>query len=126
MRSRKTHGKKVVIEAAATTLPAPTLATDGGDLTTWGSGPRTDTAALTIDSDGTGTITGGYIAGYDAQDAKWRNIAPLDGGLTVSLTAGIGFERRLRDVGALDAIQVVGAVTGGITLAIAIKPIERQ
>jgi len=124
MRSKKLHGKKVTLHTAATSLPSPSLSTDGQAITTWGN-HRPDVASIAIDSDGVGTLGNAYLCGYDAQDAAWRAICQVHRGATITLSATLGHEERVLDIGAFDSLAVKGTLTGGIAVTISIKPIER-
>lgn len=124
-RSKKLHGNKVTIESAQATLPAPSLATHGVDITGWRQGgfaPRY--VALALDADGAGTVATPYVYGYDATDTAWRIAGKLNDGNTISLTATAGFEAVLEDVAVFDRIAVGGTVAGGIAVTATAKPIE--
>lgn len=127
IRSKKIGDFTVEIAAAAASLPPPTAAAppDTAELarfSAWGVlAPRLVT--ISIDSDGTGSITGGLITAWDIAKGRWRTIALLNGGATVTLTADIGFEELLSDVAIFGPLRVHGTVVGGINVDVDATPV---
>lgn len=115
-QSKKLRDLEVVIASAVATLPAPSAPPSQAQLdafAAWGANFTPRLATISIDADGATTITSAVIAAYDIPDAQWRAIAAVNGGLLVSLTADIGYEELLTEVGIFGPLTVYGAVSGG-------------
>ncbi|KKM13278.1 hypothetical protein LCGC14_1271190 [marine sediment metagenome] len=118
-----------VLFASAGVLPVPSAAPIAAQLTAfakWEGGKYTPQfATVSIDSSGTGSISAGAtLYGWDVVDSAWRAISQLNGGNAISLTAVIGFEGRLNDVGLFGALAVSGTVNGGITVTVKFHPVS--
>lgn len=132
MRSQviKQHADKVTLHTDAASLAAPADAPTAGatgDVRGWRSGayaPRD--ASIAIDASAGVTITGPVdLLGYDSSDAKWRVCARLAEGRDIVMTAVIGFEEKVFDVGTFEHLQLYapGGVSGG-NVTVSAKPFE--
>jgi hypothetical protein len=122
-QSTISHESTITLHSAATSLAAPSLSSDGADITALRRGrfaPRD--SIVTIDATGTVSLTDAYICGYDANDAKWRALAKLNQGDTIALTATIGYAEKVFDVACFSRVAVMGTFTG--TLTVRLKPVE--
>jgi hypothetical protein len=126
-RSKKLNDLAVTFAIAAS-LPVPSAAPSSAQLDAfddWEGGRYTPQfATASVDSDGAGTITLATLYGWDVADSAWRAIAQLNRGNTISMTADIGFEERLNDVGIFGALAIAGTVTGGITVTVKFTPVS--
>ena len=118
-----------VLFVSATTLPVPSAPPNQAQLDAfekWEGGQYTPQfATVSIDSDGAGSISAGAILyGWDVTDSAWRAISQLNGGNAIALTADIGFEGRLNDVGLFGALAVSGTVNGAITVTVKFHPVS--
>jgi hypothetical protein len=106
-------------------LPAPSTSSDGGAIDAkWLAGKSgLRDAALSIDCDGTQTISAGAeLMGYDETDARWRSILVLNDGDAIALTSTNGWERKVYDViGSFSRFAVKGTLSGG-NVTIRMKP----
>lgn len=126
-KSAKLQSLAVVLTPGENLLPRPTTIADGGALDAWKNGQYApDFASIAIDADAAGTLTAPVeLIGYDAEDAVWRLLGILNAGSDIVLTATVGFEQRVRDVGVFDRLDVACAATTAVTLyTITAKPIE--
>lgn len=123
MRSVLLGHKAVTIEDAQATLPAPSTAADGGDISGWrvSGGPAPRYAIVKISSDGTTTLAGAYLAVYDG--SAWYNAGDLNEGSNISLTSSVGWASPLLDIGIYDRVALVGTPDAGDVTAVVI-PVE--
>lgn len=126
--SQKLNDLAVTFADAVATLPVPSAdpsAVQQAAFAKWESGRRTSKlATVSVDSDGTGSITGATLYGFDKSTSKWRSIGTLNATLTISLTAIVGFEELMSDVGIFVALAVAGTVVGGINVTVIFTPIS--
>lgn len=123
-RVKKLH-HLALTQAASQSHAAPADATDGVSLETWKRGGYApDAVAVALDGSTTIAISeGAYLAGYDATDEKWRKVVDLNDGEAIALTATVGYEERVIDVGAFDRLAVVTTGDTGTT-TVTLTPIE--
>ena len=125
-KSQKIQALAVILENAQATLPQPSTASDGADITSWRNAAYSpDFATIAIDSDGVSTLTGPVeLYGYDQTDAKWRKLGDLNSGNDIVLTATLGFEQRVRDVGVFERLAVACATISAGNITATAKPLE--
>ncbi len=115
MQVQRIPGERVTLHSAATTLPAPTTSSDGGDLVTWRE-EHYPLAALQIEkASGAGdvTIASPELVAYDATSGLWISLGSLNGGSTITVKSAKGFAQQLGPVGVYGRLAVVGTVSGG-------------
>lgn len=90
----------ITLEAAQTTLPAPTVAGDGEAVTTWRSGsfrPRQGDIRITVAS--AVTLSSVALWEYVTVDAKWYFVGYLNGGAAIVIAdAAQGFKETFVNV----------------------------
>lgn len=126
-RSAKVPSLSVTVLTAAA-MPAPAAPPTQQRLDAfknWQGGTFTpDAASLSIDADGADTVADGIIYGWDIADEIWRSIGSVNGGDLVTLTATIGFEQLLNDVGIFGALLVSGT-TGAAIKTVKFTPVSQ-
>lgn len=117
--------------AATASLPAPTTAPTEGDpddIRSWRTGayaPRD--ASIAIDPSDVVTLPGPvYVCGYDADAAAWRWCGVLNNGADIAMTADLGFEAKVYDVGTFHHLRLyaAGAFVGAGTITVTATPFE--
>lgn len=101
-------------------LAAPALAADGVDISTWkksASGIYYPAAEVIIDADGAGTLTGPvFVCGLDTYTNVWHRFAQLNNGVTINLTATLGYTERVTLPMPFSRLALVAAVVGGMNV----------
>lgn len=113
----------VILEAAQTTLPAPTAAGDGAAVTGWRQGeyrPRVGDLAFT--AAGVVTITNAEL--YEYSDGAWYSLGPIGTG-TIALTATKGYRVALGAVRG-DRLAVGGTLSAAVAVTVTATPHELQ
>lgn len=125
-RSAPSSGKEVTLHAAAASLPALTLATEGEDISSWRQGPQAPRVVeIAIDANGgAGTLADGYLCGYHTGKTMWRKLAKIQNGETITLTATCGWADTFVDVAGYDRLALEGTVGGGNAVDVYARPVE--
>lgn len=126
------QGKRVQLANAAAALAAPAAAGDGFDISAlWPSaGGQEWPEAFVVQIIGGGALnlTVAQLCGWDpksgAGTGAWFNIADLNGGATIALTATLGWERPFTMVAGITRLCLVGTLSASTVSAWAI-PISR-
>lgn len=106
-------------KALAGTLPAPSAATDGVDVTKWRpfSGMGYTKCVVTLIGDAAVTVTSGVLYGYGPYGIGgafvWSAIGQLNSGASISLTATAGYAEDVDLPSIFDRLAVGGTVAGG-------------
>lgn len=99
---------------------APAVAADGVDISTWkkgASGIYYPAAEVIIDGDGAGSLTGPVlVCGLDPYTNVWHRFAQLNGGVTINLTATLGYTERVPLPMPFSRLAITAAVVGGINV----------
>ena len=127
LRSQKEPQLIVTFASGVATLPPPSGVPSDAQLTAfkaWKSGARgPQVATCSIDGVGVGTVASALVLGWDVTDSIWRELLLLNAGNTINLTATVGFEERLIDVGIFGALAVAGTVAG-TTVTVKFTPLS--
>lgn len=118
----------VTVENAQTTLPAPTVAGDGVDITAWGAIPElaprrprftdiyiTAAAAVTLSS----------VAVWEYLDSKWLFVGYLNGGAAIVIAdAAQGYKADLVENIRGSRIALSATMSGAVATTVKATPIE--
>jgi hypothetical protein len=118
----------VTVESAQTTLPAPTIAGDGADITAWGTLPTfaphrprytdiyiTAAAAVTLSS----------VALWEYLDSKWLFVGYLNGGAAIVIAdAAQGWKADLVEGIRGSRLAVSATMSGAVATTVKATPIE--
>jgi hypothetical protein len=120
-RSAKLTNNAVVLHTAAATLAAPSTVAHGASIAGWRQGINApQRASISIDAAGSLNLTGAIVCGWNG--TTWRKIETLDA--TIALTATLGFEVVIDDLGALYTRLAVTGTLSASTVTITATPIE--
>ena len=106
-------------KALAATLPTPSTATDGVDITKWRpfSGMGYTKCVVTLLADAAVTVTSATLYGYGPYGIGatnvWVAIGALNSGSTISLTSTAGWADDIDLPSVFDRLAVGGTVSGG-------------
>jgi len=123
--------------ASGGSIAAPSLVTDGADITSWAQGYANgkivyDAATVYLQGAGTGTLTGPVnVWGYrdvDKGNAQsivgWYLVGTLDGGGNISITgASQGSARRVDEVGIFKRLAISCAAVTSQQYTVTFEPI---
>lgn len=128
-RSAKIPSRAVTVLNAVAALPVPSAPPSQAQLdafAAWQGGKYApDAATCSIDADGADTLTGPVlIYGYDSTDSQWRAIGSLNNAQNIALTADVGFEQILNDVGIFAALTI-SAAAGAALKTVKFTPVSQ-
>lgn len=115
----------IVTKPQASSLPTPALATDGESIASW-SAPGTQftpTALVTITANGTCSLTGATLYGYEPTKAQWFALGTLNGGASIALTSTVGYAQTFSMPAVFTALAV-GATVSANNVGYDFMPVE--
>lgn len=117
----------VTIEAAQTTLPAPTVVGDGDAISSWRSGsfrPKQGDVRITVAS--AVTLSSVALWEYVTADAKWYFVGYLNGGAAIVLAdAAQGYKETFVDVHG-DRLALSATLSAAVPTTVKATPHEVQ
>ena len=116
----------VTVEAAQTSLPAPTLAGDGADITAWATllySQRVRYADVAITAAAAVTLTN--VALWEYLDSKWLFVGYLNGGAAIVIAdAAQGFKSDLVQNIRGTRLALSATLSGAVAVTVAATPVE--
>lgn len=117
----------ITLEAAQTTLPAPTVDGDGESIATWRSGsfrPRQGDLRITVAS--AVTLSSVALWEYVTAEAKWYFVGYLNGGAAIVLAdAAQGFKETFTDLHG-DRLALSATMSAAVATTVKATPHEVQ
>ena len=129
MKYIKVVGGEVATMAKAAALAAPSLSTDGLDISRFVkiADAGWPLALLAITGDGSGSLSAGAaLWGFNATVGLWGFIASLNNGSAITLSTTQAYYQELDTISAFSRIAVVGTVNGGINVAYQAIPLAEM
>lgn len=107
----------LVEKTVTATLPTPSSATDGVDISSWRTSSQIGytQAVIALRADGAATVTSPKLYAYGAFGTggayQWHYIGDLNGGTAISLTAALAFAQVVQFPCAFTRLAVGGTVS---------------
>ena len=127
-RSAKLSTLAVEVFSAVAALPAhssPPSPAVLAEFAAWQGGKFTpDAVTCSIDSDGNDTLFDMLVYGWDLADSKWRAVGTLNNRQDFDITAVVGLEQLLSDVGIFGALTI-SAGSGAALKTVKFTPVSQ-